>query len=803
EANEIVNSLKICDNAVGSGHFLVSALNEIIAIKNDLKILLDRNGKRLKEYHIEVANDELTITDEDGQPFKYKPFSHESQRVQEAIFHEKQTLIEKCLFGVDINPNSVKICRLRLWIELLKNAYYTRESNLKELETLPNIDINIKVGNSLVSRFSLTADLSQALKKSKYGIETYRMAVQTYRNAQNKEQKREMERLIAQIKSDFRTEISKHEPKLVKKRKLEAELFLLTHQISVFATNEKEKQIQLAQIELLTVEIEKLEAEIAQMQNNPLFLRAFEWRFEFPEVLDNEGNFIGFDLIIGNPPYIRHEEIKHLKPFLQSHYQSYHGTADLYVYFIEKAIQLTQDKGFVSLITNNKWLLAAYGEPLRKLLLQKRLLEIINFGDQQVFTEATTYPNILTFQNQNISLYKSEKNDLPLKIRKLVSLFKVVRDVSDLPEGIKQSLVLEEDTENIESFEINLQQLLNYKKELNGLFGILQQALNEIHNLRTQLAERIEFRLALFKEKPQKDISTYINANANMVLQNNLTAEPWIIGKPDEDMLLKKITQNSIPLNQYTQKNVYRGIITGLTEAFLISKEQAEQIIQANPKTQTHLYPVLLGRDIKPYQAGQPTKYLICFEKGFTNKNRNKEAKLWFREQFPEIFQHLQQFEKQAEQRLDKGDYYWELRACDYYDKFKEPKIMYQALQVKSCFIYDEAGLYCNNSIWFIPTQDKTLLGILNSKMGWWLISKYCTHIQNGYQLIWKYFSQIPIATGNEVIRQKITELVDKILSLKRQDQQADTSGLEAEIDRLVYALYGLTETEIKIIERA
>ncbi|MDW8297601.1 MAG: Eco57I restriction-modification methylase domain-containing protein, partial [Raineya sp.] len=648
-----------------------------------------------------------------------------------------------------------------------------------------------------------TADLSQALKKSKYTIETYRMAVQTYRNAQNKEQKREMERLIAQIKNDFRTEISKNDPKLVKKRKLEAELFLLTHQISVFATNEKEKQTQLAQIETLTAEIEKLEAEIAQMQNNPLFLRAFEWRFEFPEVLDNEGNFIGFDLIIGNPPYIRHEEIKHLKPFLQSHYQSYHGTADLYVYFIEKAIQLTQDKGFVSLITNNKWLLAAYGEPLRKLLLQKRLLEIINFGDQQVFTEATTYPNILTFQNQNISLYKSEKNDLPLKIRKLVSLFKVVRDVSDLPEGIKQSLVLEEDTENIESFEINLQQLLNYKKELNGLFGILQQALNEIHNLRTQLAERIEFRLALFKEKPQKDISTYINANANMVLQNNLTAEPWIIGKPDEDMLLKKITQNSIPLNQYTQKNVYRGIITGLTEAFLISKEQAEQIIQANPKTQTHLYPVLLGRDIKPYQAGQPTKYLICFEKGFTNKNRNKEAKLWFREQFPEIFQHLQQFEKQAEQRLDKGDYYWELRACDYYDKFKEPKIMYQALQVKSCFIYDEAGLYCNNSIWFIPTQDKTLLGILNSKMGWWLISKYCTHIQNGYQLIWKYFSQIPIATGNEVIRQKITELVDKILSLKRQDQQADTSGLEAEIDRLVYALYGLTETEIKIIERA
>ena len=163
EANTIVNSLKICDPAVGSGHFLVSALNEIIAIKNDLRILQDRNGKRLKEYLVEVVNDELVVTDEEGQIFDYRPGSPESQRVQEALFHEKQTLIENCLFGVDINPNSVKICRLRLWIELLKNAYYKVGKNLggfenlqgfnpgfenlqglMELETLPNIDINIK-----------------------------------------------------------------------------------------------------------------------------------------------------------------------------------------------------------------------------------------------------------------------------------------------------------------------------------------------------------------------------------------------------------------------------------------------------------------------------------------------------------------------------------------------------------------------------------------------------------------------------------------------------------------------------------
>ena len=168
EANKIVNSIKICDPAVGSGHFLVSALNEMIAVKNDLKILQDRDGKRLKEYQVEVVNDELIVTDEEGELFEYNPNNKESQRIQETLFHEKQTIIENCLFGVDINSNSVKICRLRLWIELLKNAYY---KNATELETLPNIDINIKCGNSLVSRFAIDADLKQALKKSKWSID--------------------------------------------------------------------------------------------------------------------------------------------------------------------------------------------------------------------------------------------------------------------------------------------------------------------------------------------------------------------------------------------------------------------------------------------------------------------------------------------------------------------------------------------------------------------------------------------------------------------------------------------------------
>lgn len=223
EANSIINGLKICDPAVGSGHFLVSALNEIIAVKAELGILLDADGKRLKEYNVDVINDELVVTDEYNDVFNYSPRNRESQRVQKTLFTEKQTLIENCLFGVDINSNSVKICRLRLWIELLKNAYYTEESGFIELETLPNIDINIKMGNSLISRFGLEADLTPALKSIKWNITDYRGFVRSYKNATSKDEKRGIEEIINSIKRDFRSEIGKNDPKVKRLQRTSAQ----------------------------------------------------------------------------------------------------------------------------------------------------------------------------------------------------------------------------------------------------------------------------------------------------------------------------------------------------------------------------------------------------------------------------------------------------------------------------------------------------------------------------------------------------------------------------------------------------
>ncbi len=402
EANDIINNLKICDPAVGSGHFLVSALNEIIAIKSDLRILQDYEGRRLKEYHVEVVNDELIVTDEDGELFEYKPANKESQRVQEALFHEKQAVIENCLFGVDINPNSVKICRLRLWIELLKNAYYNTEG---ELETLPNIDINIKCGNSLISRFALDADLKQALKKNQWNITTYRNAVHTYRETESKDEKRNMEQLIADIKNNFRTEIGNNDPKMKRLSRFEGELFTLRNQQVLFDETEKEKKAKQRKQEKLEADIQKLNAEIEEIKHNKIYENAFEWRFEFPEALNDAGDFVGFDVVIGNPPYLIVKKENTIESELD--YYKQYASADfkvnLFALFQELALIISDNLGITGLIIPDTSLNLPAFSKMRSVILERSCLYNVSLFDEEVFEEATVGASALIFT--------SKKND--------------------------------------------------------------------------------------------------------------------------------------------------------------------------------------------------------------------------------------------------------------------------------------------------------------------------------------------------------------------------------------------------------
>lgn len=411
EANKIINELKICDPAVGSGHFLVSCLNEIIAIKADLKVLNYRDGRQVQNYCFEIENDELVITNEEtDELFDYhlnpsdKPITalHE---LQEALFHEKETVIENCLFGVDINPNSVNICRLRLWIEILKNSYFTSESNYSELETLPNIDINIKQGNSLISRFDVKQDIFTHADKQT--LDVYKLNVALYKNEQDKNKRRELKDSIENTKERFRgiaVDPLKKEREQIDK--LAEKLHKLnTH--SLFDGNisieeqekiEKKRNKLVEKINKLT-ELKSKKAE----EYLKLYANAFEWRFEFPEVLDDKGDFAGFDMVIGNPPYYSLTKVKELSNYFESAgYKTYTKGTDIYCLFYEKGNQILREKGLLTYITSNSWLRSIYGEPLKNYFIENmQPINLLNIEDIQIFEEATVESNIITLQKSN------------------------------------------------------------------------------------------------------------------------------------------------------------------------------------------------------------------------------------------------------------------------------------------------------------------------------------------------------------------------------------------------------------------
>ena len=675
EANELINSLKICDPAVGSGHFLVSALNEMIAIKNDLNILQDRSGRRLKEYQVEVINDELIVTDEDGELFEYNPAGKESQRIQEALFHEKQQIIENCLFGVDINPNSVKICRLRLWIELLKNAYYKNET---ELETLPNIDINIKCGNSLISRFDLDADLSKALKDSKWNIDSYRNAVDTYRNAQNKEQKREMEKIIHDIKNDFRSEISANDPKVKRLQKTKGELFLLTNQTQKFEMSKREKAAWNKKLAKLTKDSKKWEAEIQEIKDNKIYENAFEWRFEFPEVLDDNGDYVGFDVVIGNPPYVNFRDIKQQdeKKYLINKYSTSEYQSDLFILFIELGYHLLVGKGEFCFIIPNSITNNLNNSKIRNFILRESKINFLIDTPIGVFPDATVDTVVIS-----TSLPKHHEG-------------KVNCLVSNNDEIFARGLSLQED----------------FEQNDNYYFDFLTSPENR-----------------------------------------------RIIRKMEEDsVLLDKICESSSGLKEYE---------TGKGKPPQTPEDRLEKVFNSSEKLSDKYRRHISGSEVEKYTINWKGDYILYGE----NLAAPRDSKF-----------------------------------------FEGDRIVIREIPGKTSLIAsftEEDYTVKNTAHIFIvnePFASKYVLALVNSKlMGFYFRNKFSERDDVFPKAKIGQCRALPIK--NFPIDQQISfvRIVDQILILKKQEIKADTSALEAEIDRLVYKLYGLSEEEIRKVEES
>lgn len=740
--NQVLNGLKVCDPAVGSGHFLVSALNELIAIKSDLGILADADGQTLDKWQVLVENDELVVYDDiNNELFEYHaPVGKrqtENQRIQETLFNEKQTLIENCLFGVDINPNSVKICRLRLWIELLKNAYYTPESDYRELETLPNIDINIKRGNSLVSRFGLDEDLTEVFKKDKFTLQSYRHAVAAYKETNDKAAKEELLRFIKEIKEQFKTAVHNRDPLRKKLSQLRGELALVqTTNIDLFGDKkltDKQRDLEVTRLKKL---IAQREQEIDDVENNATYRNAFEWRFEFPEVLDDNGNFIGFDVVIGNPPYIRQEELTSQKDYLKQHFKVFAGTADLYVYFVELGMNLLKPQSHFIFILPNKWMRANYGLNFRKYLKATEIIAIEDFGDLPVFDQATTYPCLLQLKKAQAS------------------------------------------------------------KEFIGA-----------------IVDTLEY---------SNGLADYLNTKRFTINTASMNDDGWNLSPSTTQNLLEKLKTQGIPLGEYVNGKIFRGVLTGLNEAFVIDEATRNRLIEEDSKSAELIRPFLAGRDIKRYVPPTTKQYIILIPKGFTIKSNKSstnnmvneppprygdmpspDAWYWFKANYPAIASHLLRFREMAEKRTDKGDFWWELRACDYYDEFEKPKIILPDISLRGNFTFDNEGQYIVvNTAYFIGSKEKFLLGLLCSETIQFVYKMLSPAYRGGYlRFIYQYLVQLPIITPSDLIKNKIESLVDQILAAKQANPAADTTALEAEIDQLVYQLYGLTEEEIKIVE--
>ncbi|MDO8872232.1 MAG: Eco57I restriction-modification methylase domain-containing protein [Methanoregula sp.] len=460
-------------------------------------------------------------------------------------------------------------------------------------------------------------------------------------------------------------------------------------------------------------------------------VNAFDWPQEFPQVTKAGG----FDVVIGNPPYVRQESLKDQKEYYQSHYAVYQGTADLYAYFIEKGISLLRPGGVFSYIVANKWMRANYGKPLRKFLLTKQIEEIVDFGDLPVFKTATTYPCIIRVSNN-----------------------KPVREFC------------------------------------------------------VSKVETLDF----------PDLAGYVTEHRHPMDQSTLTDGGWTLGDKRTENLLKKLQSVGRPLEEYVMEQLYSGIKTGLDRAFVIDEKTKNKLIKEDLKSAEVIKPYLAGRDIKRYYPLPDGKYLIFLPKGWT-KLRSGDLKNkwnWLKDNYPAIAQHLEPFSEDCQKRTDKGEYWWELRECDYSSEFEKPKIMYVKFQVKPSFTFDQGIHYPNTAIFSIVKKDLPLLAILNSKLGWFLISSYCTQIQGGYQLIFQYLGKIPIYTpdfdnpDDKARHDRMVTLVTGMLELHKhlshvktdQEKRLVTQEIEStdrQIDSLVYGLYGLTADEIAVVEES
>ncbi|WRB38892.1 class I SAM-dependent DNA methyltransferase [Helicobacter pylori] len=753
---QLLLTLRVCDPAVGSGHFLVSALNEMVLIVYELGLIASLYACDLK-----LENDEIIIHTPENKIFNYTIPHRENDphhQIQKELFELKKSIIENCLFGVDINPNSCEITKLRLWIELLKYSYYIFEEgkNTNALETLPNIDINIKCANSLISRFSLHDDLKK-IPNIKKKIQEYKDLVAQYKdpNPLYPLNKQDLINKIQDLKNTF--SITLKDPKT--KAELEKAIEKHIKDYNYFALDDKSLLAGLnyftpnlfGTLKLSPKEEEEAFASYGRIRalrkklddalSGGEYQNAFEWRFEFPEVLDDEGDFLGFDCIIGNPPYIRQEQIKDIKPLLQKQYQNfYNSTADIYTYFFALSFHLLKEKGFSAFITSNKYARAKYGAKLREWLLKKTtIISYMELNALKVFESAAVDTSIIHF--------------------------------------IKQTPPKE------------------------NSFNYYEPTPNDKDDL---------------KSTPSLSMK-----------QNALSTESFIFADTTLLDLREKIESVGTPLKDWGIQINY-GIKTGANEAFIITTEKREEILNAcktqeeRERTEGLIKPILRGKDIKRYSYEWAHLWVIFIPWHFPNTGSPKDMEQNekdFSIHYPIIYAHLlshkdELLKRNKDETGKRYEWYCLQRwAASYLQDFEKEKIVYGEIVQEPRFYLDNGecklGYFYAEATSFILTGEHLcyLLGMLHSKLITFAFKTFYAGGglgESGYRYKKAFIERLPIpkiTPQNQELADKITDGAKQILALKEKDPKANTQKLEKEIDALVYQLYHLTDEEIKTIE--
>ncbi|HEF4992968.1 TPA: Eco57I restriction-modification methylase domain-containing protein [Campylobacter jejuni] len=731
---ELLNSIKICDPAVGSGHFLVSALNVMLSIYDELNLFDE-------EFYLEVQNDEILITGRKGEFIEYKRPSTPKDKahlIQQELFHTKKDIIENNLFGVDINPNSCEITKLRLWIELLKHSFYQSfdDGNYHDLKTLPNIDINIKCGNSLVSYFETGKSLShypnikERINKYKRIVKDYKEGFYTDKSHINQE----IKNLKISFKNfcfadKFKKEMKGFNDKCEKYSKKYGNFlavddenlkFFVSANLTLFDFDEKEATKEFANLKKEYDNIFNLES------NHP-----FEWRFEFPEILDDDGNFKGFDLIIGNPPYIRQEELKELKSHLAKNYKVYKGTSDIYTYFYELGFNVLKDRGGVlSYITSNKYTRAGYGEALREFLLKNTcILKYIDLNGIKVFDSATVDTSILSFEKikikENTFKYLSLNNELLKNYDFEISAIKEFLNISQNSLS-KESFAFNDESTN--ALKTKIEKLGTPLKDWHGLninYGI-KTGLNEAFIITTEKKDEI---LANCKDEDEKERTAKLIRKMlrgrDIKRYSYEWAGLWVINTH----------------NGYKSKNGEKIKAINIEHYPSLKKHFDEFYLQLEKRS---------DKGLTPYNL-RNCAYIEEFEK-----------------------------EKIVYPETTQGAYF-------VYDN-------------KGIFLEKTAFfIVCENLKYLLGLLSSNLITYYykNFSQGCKLGIKGYQYNKHALENL-----PLPkINSKNEKLANELISLVDEILKAKEQDKNANTQELENKINSLVYKLYNLTEEEIKIIE--